>query len=58
MRDRHIPRLCHSCSAPMSRQEDTCWRCGTRWVSEDGPRTTLKLIVGEARFDVPASATA
>jgi len=28
MRDRHIPRLCRSCTAPMARQQDACWRCG------------------------------
>jgi hypothetical protein len=30
----------------MSRQEDTCWRCGTEWASEDAPPTTLKPIAG------------
>ena len=35
----------------MARQEHTCWRCGARWASEDGPRTTLKLIVGGAHAD-------
>jgi hypothetical protein len=48
MRERHFPRVCRSCSAPMARQEDTCWRCGTRWASEDGPRTTLTVIAGGA----------
>jgi hypothetical protein len=49
MRERHFPRVCRSCSAPMARQEDTCWRCGTQWASEDGPRTTLTVIAGGAR---------
>ena len=48
MRDRHFPRVCRSCRAPMARQEDTCWRCGTRWASEDEPRTTLRMIPGGA----------
>jgi RNA polymerase subunit RPABC4/transcription elongation factor Spt4 len=48
MRDRHIPRVCRSCHAPMARQEDTCWRCGTQWASEDRPRTTLTVIAGGA----------
>ena len=39
MRDRHKPRLCRHCSAPMARQEDSCWNCGTRWTSEDAPPT-------------------
>ena len=34
MRDRHFPRLCRSCQAPMARQEDDCWRCGAPWVME------------------------
>jgi hypothetical protein len=32
----------------MARQEDSCWRCGTQWASDDGPRTTLTLITGGA----------
>jgi len=28
----------------MARQEQTCWRCSTQWVSEDGPRTSLRVI--------------
>jgi predicted amidophosphoribosyltransferase len=27
-RNRHLPRLCRSCSAPLASQEDDCWRCG------------------------------
>jgi hypothetical protein len=46
MRDRHIPRLCGTCQAPMSRQEDACWRCGAQWASEDVPRTKLRVIAG------------
>jgi hypothetical protein len=49
MRGRHFPRVCRSCSAPMARQEDRCWRCGTQWATEDGPRTTLKVIAGGAQ---------
>jgi hypothetical protein len=55
MRERHFPRLCRSCRAPMARQEDTCWRCGTEWAPEAEPRTTLRLIAGGAR---PAAPTA
>jgi hypothetical protein len=33
----------------MARQEGSCWRCGTQWASEDGPRTQLKVIAGGAR---------
>ena len=46
MRHRHFPRLCRSCQVPMARQEETCWRCGTQWVSEDGPQTRLRVIPG------------
>ena len=55
MRERHFPRVCRSCHAPMARQEDTCWRCGTDWASEDRPRPTLKLIAGGARVASDAS---
>jgi hypothetical protein len=49
MRERHFPRVCPSCRAPLARQEDTCWRCGTQWASEGEPRTTLRVIAGGAR---------
>jgi hypothetical protein len=48
MRERHFPRLCGSCQAPMARQEDTCWRCGTQWATEDAPQTPLRVIPGGA----------
>lgn len=48
MRERHFPRVCRSCRAPMARQEDTCWRCGTEWAAEDEPRTRLTVITGGA----------
>ena len=51
MRERHLSRVCRSCRAPMARHEDTCWRCGAQWASEEGPRTTLRVIVGGARTD-------
>jgi hypothetical protein len=51
MRNRHFPRLCRACNAPMARQEDTCWRCGTPWVAEPGPRTTLKAAEAPADMD-------
>ena len=38
MRDRHFPRICRSCQAPLARQEHACWRCGTDWAIEDEPR--------------------
>jgi hypothetical protein len=44
MRNRHIPRLCRSCQAPMASDEDACWRCGVQWAAEDEPRTTLRLV--------------
>ena len=48
MRDRHLPRLCRRCDAPMARQEDACWRCGTRWASEDRPLTALHAVPEQA----------
>jgi hypothetical protein len=32
----------------MARQEDSCWRCGTAWATEDRPRTRLRVIAGAA----------
>jgi hypothetical protein len=32
-RERHFPRLCQSCQAPMAVQEDNCWACGATWDS-------------------------
>jgi hypothetical protein len=32
----------------MARQEGECWRCGTRWASEEEPRIPLRVIVGGA----------
>ena len=58
MRERHFPRVCRACRAPMARQEDTCWRCGSQWASEDQPRTTLRVIAGGAVDDPPDSAMA
>jgi predicted amidophosphoribosyltransferase len=51
MRDRHLPRLCRSCEAPMARQEDTCWRCGAEWVpdlTQTSPKTNR---TAQARTD-------
>ena len=58
MRDRHLSRLCRACHAPMARQEDTCWRCGTQWATEDRPRTPLHVIPGGAPTDAVAKARA
>jgi hypothetical protein len=35
----------------MARQEDTCWRCGTQWATEDRPRPPLHVIPGGAPTD-------
>jgi hypothetical protein len=40
----------------MSRQESACWRCGTEWVSEDEPRTSLRVIHGGAREEARVDA--
>jgi hypothetical protein len=48
MRGRHRARLCRACQAPMARQEDSCWRCGSQWATEDVPRPALRLITGGA----------
>jgi hypothetical protein len=33
----------------MARQDDSCWRCGTLWASEDKP--ALRLILGDGDAD-------
>ena len=42
----------------MARQEDTCWRCGTQWATEDRPRTLLHVIPGGATPDAVGKARA
>jgi hypothetical protein len=56
MRNRHIPRVCRHCDAPMASGAGTCWRCGVEWASEDGPATTLRLV-RSARSDEVRDAT-
>ena len=58
MRDRHLPRLCRACHAPIARQNDTCWRCGTQSATEDRPRTPLHVIPGGAPIDAVSRARA
>ena len=49
MRNRHIPRICRSCQAPMACQEDACWRCGAPWAGEATSSTGLRVIAGAGR---------
>jgi hypothetical protein len=35
----------------MCRQEDTCWRCGARWVNQTGLPATLSVLAGGASAD-------
>ena len=44
MRDRHISRLCRSCTAPMARQHDACWRCGAQWSTTPPSRPAADPI--------------
>jgi hypothetical protein len=49
MRNRHFPRLCQSCQAPIEAQEDICWKCETVWVpahptAPPRPEGGLRLI--------------
>lgn len=37
--NRHVPRICLACAAPMARQEDSCWNCGAAWVDPVGRPT-------------------
>jgi hypothetical protein len=40
VRERHFPRLCQACQAPMAVQEDNCWACGATW---DSSRITKRV---------------
>lgn len=43
MLERHVPLLCGSCQRPISRQEDTCWRCGAvARHAHDSPRSAYR----------------
>jgi predicted amidophosphoribosyltransferase len=53
MRNRHFPRLCRTCQAPMARQLDTCWRCGAQWVS--APAEPALTAASEDSFDPEAA---
>jgi hypothetical protein len=57
MRERHFPRLCGSCRAPMARQSDRCWRCGTAWLTEASPPTKLRVLRGQADAPTPPGVT-
>jgi hypothetical protein len=46
MRNRHFPRLCRSCDAPMARQEDSCWSCGAAWDYRSARRNGRRVIPG------------
>jgi hypothetical protein len=44
MRNRHIPRVCRQCHAPLASTADPCWRCGVEWAAEDQPPAKLRLV--------------
>jgi hypothetical protein len=48
MRDRHFPRLCRTCDAPMARQEDTGWKSGAAWDQRRATRKLLRVIGSRA----------
>ena len=48
MRNRHFPRVCRHCDAPMARQAQVCWRCGTEWAPEDALPVALTVLPGGA----------
>lgn len=49
--NRHFPRLCRSCGAPMARQEDACWSCGAVWADRATPAG--KVTVPGAAIHAP-----
>jgi hypothetical protein len=48
MRDRHLPRLCRSCDAPMAGQEDSCWKCGAGWDDPLARQTPVRVVSDRA----------
>jgi hypothetical protein len=48
MRNRHRPRLCGTCTAPVAGDEEKCRRCGEEWAPENEPRTKLRLVPAPA----------
>jgi len=59
MRDRHIPRLCRACTAPIARQQGACWRCGVEWSTTAPSRPAADpiaaaLVQAEAEARVSA----
>lgn len=55
MRDRHFPRLCRSCDAPMARQEDSCWSCEAAWDYRRSARRNDQRVVPGGHAARPAS---
>jgi predicted amidophosphoribosyltransferase len=54
MRDRHLPRLCRDCTAPMARQEEICWNCGAVYAPARASETDPPKMAGATaaeRFD-------
>jgi hypothetical protein len=46
MRERHFPRVCRSCDAPMARQEGSCWRCEAAWDDRSARRSARLVVLG------------
>ena len=44
MRERHFPRLCRCCDAPMARQEDTCWSCEAAWDHRSARPNVVRMM--------------
>jgi hypothetical protein len=38
--------VCHSCGAPIARQEAACWRCGVQCAAQEGPRAKVPALAG------------
>jgi hypothetical protein len=42
----------------MARQEDSCWRCGVEWATEETARPRLRAIAGSRLAHPAAQVTA
>lgn len=44
--NRHRPRLCRECTAPMAGQSEVCWKCGAAWTEHPSAADEAPQLVG------------
>lgn len=43
--NRHIPRVCANCGAPLGGNDRACWSCHTVWVAPSAPEPDRLAVV-------------